>query len=86
MDVSDTSDYKNWPPGTVRIEELQRAKGDDIILQPQPTDDPNDPLNWPLWRKHLNFGLSAFYVLMVFALIDISQASRQRPQSTADSH
>ena len=22
-----------------------------IILIPQPTDDPNDPLNWPLWRR-----------------------------------
>ncbi|KAI1423047.1 major facilitator superfamily transporter [Xylaria sp. FL1777] len=22
-----------------------------IILNPQPSDDPNDPLNWPLWRR-----------------------------------
>ncbi|KAF4124082.1 Sugar (and other) transporter [Geosmithia morbida] len=22
-----------------------------IILIPQPSDDPNDPLNWPLWRR-----------------------------------
>ncbi|EJT74215.1 hypothetical protein GGTG_08059 [Gaeumannomyces tritici R3-111a-1] len=22
-----------------------------IILVPQPSDDPNDPLNWPLWRR-----------------------------------
>ena len=21
----------------------------DIILIPQPSDSPNDPLNWPLW-------------------------------------
>lgn len=24
-----------------------------IILVPQPTDDPNDPLNWPLWKRDL---------------------------------
>ncbi|KAL8709107.1 MAG: hypothetical protein Q9220_006128 [cf. Caloplaca sp. 1 TL-2023] len=23
----------------------------DIILVPQPSDDPNDPLNWPLWKR-----------------------------------
>ncbi|KAG7007107.1 hypothetical protein G7Y79_00011g030050 [Physcia stellaris] len=22
-----------------------------VILVPQPTDDPNDPLNWPLWKR-----------------------------------
>ncbi|ORY56704.1 major facilitator superfamily transporter [Pseudomassariella vexata] len=22
-----------------------------IVLHPQPSDDPNDPLNWPLWRR-----------------------------------
>ncbi|KAI5920801.1 major facilitator superfamily transporter [Camillea tinctor] len=24
-----------------------------VILNPQPSDDPNDPLNWPLWRRDL---------------------------------
>jgi hypothetical protein len=23
----------------------------DIVLVPQPTDDPNDPLNWPYYKK-----------------------------------
>ncbi|KAJ5629025.1 major facilitator superfamily domain-containing protein [Penicillium lividum] len=63
-----------WPPGTARIESL---RGTDyahthgkIILQPRPSSDPNDPLNWPLWRKHLNFFLASFYSFMVWALID----------------
>ncbi|KAM0329957.1 hypothetical protein ACHAQA_004125 [Verticillium albo-atrum] len=31
-----------------------------IILIPQPSDDPNDPLNWPLWKRDLiTFVLSA---------------------------
>ncbi|KAJ5726904.1 hypothetical protein N7493_005931 [Penicillium malachiteum] len=51
-------------PGTVALADideqsidnaaiLKRAKGSDekIILVPQPSDDPNDPLNWPLWKK-----------------------------------
>ncbi|AEO55516.1 hypothetical protein MYCTH_2299442 [Thermothelomyces thermophilus ATCC 42464] len=24
-----------------------------VILVPQPSDDPNDPLNWPLWKRDL---------------------------------
>ncbi|KAI1749988.1 hypothetical protein F4782DRAFT_264256 [Xylaria castorea] len=26
-----------------------------VELSPQPSEDPNDPLNWPLWKKDLNF-------------------------------
>ncbi|KND94949.1 putative MFS-type transporter [Tolypocladium ophioglossoides CBS 100239] len=61
-------------PGTTRYfddtDQPQEASGDDaalkcdtsgkvpIILIPQPSDDPNDPLNWPLWRRDLiTFGL-----------------------------
>jgi MFS family permease len=65
-------DLNMWPPGTIRIEDLYKAKGEDVILQPQPTDDPNDPLNWSNLRKYLNFFLCAFYALMVFALIDVA--------------
>ncbi|KAI1332544.1 major facilitator superfamily domain-containing protein [Xylariaceae sp. FL0255] len=28
-----------------------RGRRSDIILAPQPSDSPNDPLNWPTWRK-----------------------------------
>ncbi|KAL1296942.1 hypothetical protein AAFC00_004548 [Neodothiora populina] len=62
-----------WPPGTARLEETglgSSAKDDKIILQPQPTDDPNDPLNWPIWRKYVNFGLSCFWVAMVGEFIN----------------
>ncbi|CZR69722.1 related to transporter protein HOL1 [Phialocephala subalpina] len=59
---------KNLPhvPGTVLLNDeaaneeqilagLKHAKGRDshIVLSPQPSDDPNDPLNWPLWKKEL---------------------------------
>lgn len=33
--------------------ELKRAPDGKTILLPQPSDDPNDPLNWSWFRKHL---------------------------------
>lgn len=38
----------------VDLSALKHAPGRDshIVLVPQPTDDPNDPLNWPRWKKH----------------------------------
>ncbi|KAL3466248.1 MFS general substrate transporter [Aspergillus heterothallicus] len=59
-----------WPPGTVRLEEKGAYSGQDVILQPRPTDDPNDPLNWPAWRKYLNLGLVCFWVAMVAEFIN----------------
>ncbi|KAF9888812.1 hypothetical protein FE257_008181 [Aspergillus nanangensis] len=43
-----------------------------IILQPTPTDDPNDPLNWKTWEKGLNFTLALLYTLLVYGLIGVS--------------
>ena len=43
----------------------------EIILQPRPTDDPNDPLNWTKPEKAWNFTLVSFYILMVFVNLDI---------------
>ncbi|KAF7544101.1 hypothetical protein G7Z17_g10219 [Cylindrodendrum hubeiense] len=59
-----------WPPGTVRLGDTNASAGSDIILQPRPTSDPNDPLNWPEWRKYLNMGLVCFYVAMVAEFIN----------------
>lgn len=44
-------------PGTIHLVDLEgtmdvrHEEGDDIVLVPQPTDDPEDPLNWSKWRK-----------------------------------
>jgi MFS family permease len=32
---------------------LKYDKTGKILLVPQPSDDPNDPLNWPLWKRDL---------------------------------
>ncbi|KAB5580385.1 major facilitator superfamily domain-containing protein [Coniochaeta sp. 2T2.1] len=47
-------------PGFQHHEHLKKTvhNGQVIILVPQPSDDPNDPLNWPLWSRDL---LLAFY-------------------------
>ncbi|KAH7323642.1 serine/threonine kinase 16 [Rhexocercosporidium sp. MPI-PUGE-AT-0058] len=69
------------PPGTVQLHE-NTDKGDiehlitvpgksDVILQPQPSCDPNDPLNWSTWRKLVNFTIAALYTLWVYTILDI---------------
>ncbi|KAJ5609673.1 hypothetical protein N7528_010240 [Penicillium herquei] len=73
MSPDDQQIDPEWPPGTVRIEDFSRSnQTSDVILEPKPSNDPNDPLNWPQWRKNLNFGLVSYYVMMVLALIDVA--------------
>ncbi|RDW68165.1 hypothetical protein BP6252_09561 [Coleophoma cylindrospora] len=55
-------------PGTIRLEDME---GDHIVLSPQPTSDPNDPLNWTQWRKGIQMFLISMYTLMAFAVICI---------------
>ena len=54
-----------WPPGTVKLQELigsdKAQKDARIVLQPRPTSDPNDPLNWSTRQKNLNFFLACYY-------------------------
>src|SRR5580700_12195106 len=33
------------------IEDKKKTKDGAIILEPQPDDSHNDPLNWPAWRR-----------------------------------
>jgi len=64
----------DWPPGTVKLQQLfhheTESKEAEIILQPQPSDDPNDPLNWPRYQKIINFFLACFYAMMVFCFVN----------------
>ncbi|TGJ85811.1 hypothetical protein E0Z10_g2957 [Xylaria hypoxylon] len=39
-----------------------------VELSPQPSEDPNDPLNWPLWKKNLNFVALLSMVAVVGAM------------------
>ncbi|XDG09031.1 hypothetical protein ABKA04_008646 [Annulohypoxylon sp. FPYF3050] len=42
-----------------------------VELSPQPSEDPEDPLNWPLWKKHLNLGA----LLSMVALIGVMKTA-----------
>lgn len=54
-------------PGTLRLvdaeHELALNETEDVILVPQPTSDPEDPLNWGKWRKRRAMWLSHLYVV-----------------------
>ncbi|KAL1968077.1 hypothetical protein VTN77DRAFT_2207 [Rasamsonia byssochlamydoides] len=45
-----------------------KGKNADIILVPQPSNSPNDPLNWPQWKKYLTFFSICLSVCMAGAL------------------
>jgi hypothetical protein len=40
------------------------VKNTDIALIPQPSDDVNDPLNWPKWKKAIAFLCVCFYAFL----------------------
>ncbi|KAH8676347.1 major facilitator superfamily transporter [Xylariales sp. PMI_506] len=46
-----------------------------IILHPQPSDDPNDPLNWPLWRRDLITAILSLTAIFATALGPILAAN-----------
>lgn len=66
----------NHVPGTVLLDihnendhnlsALRKGSGknSEIILVPQPSNDPNDPLNWPLWQRDLLLTLYCFCTLL----------------------
>ncbi|KAL9571897.1 hypothetical protein ACKAV7_003886 [Fusarium commune] len=60
-----TLNIDTLPPGTQRINDLQATH---MILAPQPSSDPNQPLNWSPWRKTLHMTLLSLYSMMMFAI------------------
>ncbi|GAA5830569.1 hypothetical protein JCM11251_002516 [Rhodosporidiobolus azoricus] len=67
-------------PGTALLDDLKATNynADDVahlkkgtgrnshvVLVPQPSDDPNDPLNWSRWRKEANFYVLCFMAGLV---------------------
>ncbi|TLD39246.1 MFS general substrate transporter-1 [Venturia nashicola] len=51
-------------PGTIHLVDDHELQAD-IVLHPTPTRDPQDPLNWPKWRKHAAIGTVYIYVLAI---------------------
>ncbi|KAJ4340446.1 hypothetical protein N0V87_002430 [Didymella glomerata] len=50
---ADDSDRKRSIAQDVARQTLKYDKTGKILLVPQPSDDPNDPLNWPIWKRDL---------------------------------
>ncbi|KAI3570644.1 hypothetical protein IWW34DRAFT_640807 [Fusarium oxysporum f. sp. albedinis] len=53
-------------PGTIDLVDVHhiRHAGDvegDIVLNPAPSNDPNDPLNWSPWRKTISLICQSLY-------------------------
>lgn len=48
---------------------MKHKKNADIVLVPQPSDDVNDPLNWPTYKKAFAFLSATFFAFgMTWAL------------------
>ncbi|KOS20125.1 putative MFS-type transporter [Escovopsis weberi] len=84
MAVQLVFDHHEVLPGTrcVFIDELSSLSGDsllekdgDIILVPQPTKSPNDPLNWSLLRKSWHTALVCFAVALTAATSNVAGAA-----------
>ncbi|KAK8106441.1 MFS-type transporter [Apiospora kogelbergensis] len=49
-----------------------------VELVPQPSDDPEDPLNWPMWRKNLNY-LALIYMTALIGVMKTIYVSVNGP-------
>ncbi|KAB8259763.1 major facilitator superfamily domain-containing protein [Aspergillus pseudonomiae] len=74
----DNVERPRTPPGTVYFGEgpidldgVEEDSDGHVILQPQPSNDPNEPLNWPTYQKAINFGITCLFTLMVFTTLDV---------------
>jgi hypothetical protein len=72
-------------PGTVHLVDLQNEVrgrhlgGDkDIVLVPQPSADPEDPLNWTPRRKGLAIGMVYCYILGVGISTTVQYSSKRK--------
>ncbi|KAG7122360.1 putative MFS-type transporter like protein [Verticillium longisporum] len=60
------------PPGTVPLMQHEDTVGAmEFLLSPTPSSDPNEPLNWPTWRKVLNYGLVTVVTLAAFTNLSV---------------
>ncbi len=47
------NDEANHSDGVTQGLKHGTGKDSHIVLSPQPSEDPNDPLNWPMWKKDM---------------------------------
>ncbi|RDA85615.1 hypothetical protein CP532_3555, partial [Ophiocordyceps camponoti-leonardi (nom. inval.)] len=69
-----TTQYYGQPDAPSSSDEPLKCDGS-VILIPQPTDDPNDPLNWPLWRRDVITAILCFAGILSTSLSSILAAN-----------
>jgi len=63
-------------PGTVHLIDIvgnlnvKKKEGADIILQPQPSNNIDDPLRWSSVKKHFQFGVVVFWSFLLAAALN----------------
>lgn len=62
--TSKNSPEQSPPPNGEDAGQLKLNKHG-IVLNPQPHDNPNDPLNWPIWRRDIALGVIGFYSFII---------------------
>lgn len=84
--MSDYDKYydENFIPGLINISRSYndnssslKTNAQGIILMPQPTDSPNDPLNWSKWRKSWHFLLLSFLTALTAATANDAGAAQE---------
>ncbi|KAJ5150827.1 uncharacterized protein N7482_010079 [Penicillium canariense] len=45
---------------------MGRTSKSGVILRPQPTNDPNEPLNWPQWEKYATYLVLCWFTFLAF--------------------
>ena len=55
---------------------MKKDKKSGIVLMPQPSDSPNDPLNWSYWRKAWHFALMAYITAFTAATSNMAGATQ----------
>lgn len=68
-----------YTPGSARpslrsqisdLEEKKKTKDGKIILEPQPEESRNDPLNWPQWRRDVALlSLGSYFSVYYFPAV-----------------
>ena len=66
--ISASSLPSPFPPGLPlsanAVDEKKKTKDGKFILDPQPEDSMNDPLNWPIWRRDVALLSLGFYCML----------------------
>jgi MFS family permease len=56
--------HSRWPSSMSGLDTKKKTSDGAIVLEPQPDDSHNDPLNWPAWRRDTALLSLGFYCMV----------------------